>query len=220
MFTHLVNMRESTRNLLDPDPMPFGMVEWVIQRPPRPGMTDQQVIAEEARKRMGVGVDAAVGCLTVEDAIRVKLQEFIERLARDRWLAIASGEDDRVNVSERLEKETGGLILADREAWVRSTIIEAHQRFVSERGTPGGSPAKADDDEDEKEKEKEDDGEGLQTHPVLDISESEGDDDEDDDDEDDDDDDDDNASLPSLVDSDEESSGDSGPLPDQHRRFG
>ena len=157
MFTHLVNMRKSTRNLLDPDPMPFGLVEWVIQRPPRPGMTDQQVIAEEARKRMGVGVDAAVGVVTVEDAIRGKLQEFIERLARDCWLAIASGEDDRVNVSERLEKETG-LILADREAWVRSTIIEAHQRFVSERGTPGASPAKADDDEDEKEKEKEDDG--------------------------------------------------------------
>ena len=25
MFTHLVNMRESTRNLLDPDSMPFGL---------------------------------------------------------------------------------------------------------------------------------------------------------------------------------------------------
>tara|TARA_B100000405_G_scaffold45985_1_gene30222 strand:- start:132 stop:3215 length:3084 start_codon:yes stop_codon:yes gene_type:complete len=206
MFTHLVNMRESTRNLLDPDPVPFGLVEWVIQRPPRPGMTDQQVIAEEARKRMGVGVDAAVGCLTVEDAIRVKLQEFIERLARDRWLAIASGEDDRVNVSERLEKETGGLILADREAWVRSTIIEAHQRFVSERGTPGGSPAKADDDEDEKEKE--DDGDGLQTHPVLDMSESEGEEEEEDEEEEEEED---HASLPSLVDSDEESNGDSSP---------
>ena len=202
MFTHLVNMRKSTRNLLDPDSMPFGLVEWVIQRPPRPGMTDQQVIAEEARKRMGVGIDAAAGVVTVEDAIRGKLQEFIERLARDCWLAIASGVDDQVNVSERLEKEAGGLILADREAWVRSTIIEAHKRFVSERGTPGGSPARADDDEDEKEKE--DDGDGLQSHPVLDMSESEGDDDEEEDDED-------HASLPSLVDSDEESSGDSGP---------
>ena len=118
-------------------------------------------------------------------------------------------------MSERLEKELGGLILADREAWVRSTIIEAHKRFVS-RGVRRGAARRR---MMTRMKEEEETATGFQTHPVLDMSESEG-EEEEEEDEDEEEDEEEEEDHASLVRSSTPTRNRTALQPsDQHRRF-
>ena len=198
VFTHIVDMRKATRGMLDPDPMPWGLVEWVIQQPPVPGKSDDDLIAETAAKLLGIDTPVTASA-SIGSAIEARLVAHIEDMAK----SVVNGEREWVNVSERLERESR-LVLADREDWVRSVVADAHDRLQSARlaslcGTDG-SPGKDDEDVDGKELEEDEDDDGLQTHPVLDMSESEGESEDEEDDAS-------VNSLPSLVDSDEESDG-------------